>query len=91
VRIGIAGVLFGGAALVALHAWAGLGGADLDVAINGVVYDAVVVCAGLACLTRALRGGPERGAWLAISASIFAWAAGEIWWTLYIEDNPAAP
>ena len=87
----IAAVLFGGAALVALHDWAGLGGAGLDVAINGVVYDAVVVCAGLGCLTRALRGGPERGAWLAISAAIFAWASGEIWWTLYIEDNPSAP
>lgn len=87
----IGAFLFGGAALVALHDWAGIGGAELDVAINGVAYDAVVICAGLACLTRALRGGPERGAWLAISASIFAWAGGEIWWTLYIEDNPSAP
>ncbi len=90
-RIAIAAVLFGGAALVALHDWLGVGGAGLDVAIDGVAYDAVVVCAALACLTRALRGGPERGAWLAISASILAWAAGEIWWTLYIEDNPSAP
>jgi len=91
VRKAIGAVLLGGAAVVALHDWAGVGGAGLDVAINGVVYDAVVVCAGLACLVRALRGGSERGAWLAISASIFAWAAGEIWWTLYIEGNPSAP
>ncbi|HXQ88191.1 MAG TPA: GGDEF domain-containing protein [Solirubrobacterales bacterium] len=90
-RKAIGAVLLGGAAVVALHDWAGVGGAGLDVAINGVVYDAVVVCAGLACLVRALRGGSERGAWLAISASIFAWAAGEIWWTLYIEGNPSAP
>jgi two-component system cell cycle response regulator len=90
-RKAIGAVLFGGATLVALHDWVGIGGAELDVAINGVVYDAVVVCAGLGCLVRALRGGPERGAWFAISASIFAWAAGEIWWTLYIEDNPSAP
>ncbi|HEU5062620.1 MAG TPA: GGDEF domain-containing protein [Solirubrobacterales bacterium] len=83
--------LLGGAALVILHAWAGIGGSDLDFAINGVVYDTVVVAAGLACLTRALRGGPERAAWIAISASIFAWAAGEIWWTAYIEGNPNAP
>jgi diguanylate cyclase (GGDEF)-like protein len=91
VRKAIGAVLFGGATLVALHDWVGVGGAELDVAINGVAYDAVVVCAGLGCLVRALRGGPERGAWLAISASILAWAAGEIWWTLYIEDNPSAP
>ncbi|HWN73099.1 MAG TPA: GGDEF domain-containing protein [Solirubrobacterales bacterium] len=84
-------VLFGGTILVVLHDWVGIGGSNLDVAINGVVYDAVVVSAGLACLARALRGGPERPAWLAIGASILAWAAGEIWWTLYIEGNPDAP
>jgi two-component system cell cycle response regulator len=91
VRKAIAAVLFGGAALVIIHDWIGIGGPEVDVAINGVAYDSVVVCAGLACLTRALRGGPERAAWFAISASIFAWGAGEIWWTLYIEGNPDAP
>jgi len=91
VRKAIAAVLFGGAALVIVHDWIGIGGPEVDVAINGVAYDAVVVCAALACLTRALRGGPERAAWFAISASIFAWGAGEIWWTLYIEGNPDAP
>ncbi|HWO84842.1 MAG TPA: GGDEF domain-containing protein, partial [Solirubrobacterales bacterium] len=90
-RKAIAAVLFGGAALVIVHDWIGIGGPGLDVAINGVAYDAVVLCAALACLTRALRGGPERAAWLAISASIFAWGAGEIWWTLYIEGNANAP
>src|SRR4029078_3224243 len=59
--------------------------------ITEFVYDSVVVCAGLACLTRALRGGPERGAWIAIAAAVLAWGAGEIWWTLYIEGNPDAP
>jgi diguanylate cyclase (GGDEF)-like protein len=91
VRKAIATILFGGATIVALHVWLGIGGSNLDGAINGAVYDAVVVCAGLGCLLRARRGGPERAAWIAISASIFAWAAGEIWWTLYIEGNPAAP
>ena len=86
------GRLFGGAALVILHDWLGIGGSGLDVAINGVVYDAVVVCAGLACLTRALRGGPERGAWLAIGAvdprlGRPARSGGP----LYIEGNPDAP
>jgi two-component system, cell cycle response regulator len=91
VRKAVSAILFGGAALVIVHDWIGIGGSGLDVAINGVVYDAVVVCAGLACLTRALRGGPERAAWLAIGASILAWGAGEIWWTLYIEGNANAP
>jgi diguanylate cyclase (GGDEF)-like protein len=84
-------VLFGGTAVVIAYDWLGIGGSGLSGAVNGVVYDTVVVCAGLACLTRALRDGPERRAWLAIGASILAWAAGEIWWTLYIEGNPNAP
>jgi two-component system, cell cycle response regulator len=91
VRNVVSGILFGGAALVILYDWVGIGGTGLNTAINGVVYDSVVVCAGLACLIRARRGGPERGAWVAIGASILAWAAGEIWWTLYIEGNANAP
>ncbi|HEU5104956.1 MAG TPA: GGDEF domain-containing protein [Solirubrobacterales bacterium] len=87
----VSAVLFGGAALVILHDWVGIGGPALDTAVNGVIYDAVVISAGLACLLRARRGGPERGAWIAIGASILAWAAGEIWWTLYIEGNADAP
>lgn len=87
----VSALLFGGAALVVLHDWVGIGGAGLDTAINGVAYDTVVICAGLACLIRARRGGPERGAWIAIAASIFVWGAGEIWWTLYIEGNASAP
>ena len=87
----IGALLFGGAALVILHDWIGIGGSALDVAINGVAYDTVVVCAGLACLTRARRGGQERAAWIAIAAAVLAWGAGEIWWTLYIENNPNAP
>ena len=90
-RKAIGAVLFGGAGLVVLYDWVGIGGANLGVAINSVVYDAVVVCAGLGCLIRARRGGPERGAWLAISAAVLAWAAGEIWWALYIEGSASPP
>ncbi|HKO37432.1 MAG TPA: GGDEF domain-containing protein [Solirubrobacterales bacterium] len=90
-RLAIGAVLFGSALIVCLHAWIGIGGADLDTAINGVIYDAVIVCAGLACLARALRGRTERAAWLAISAAVLSWAAAEVYWTLYIEGNPDAP
>jgi two-component system cell cycle response regulator len=84
-------VLFGGAVVVALHDWLAVGGSGLDSAINGPLYDAVVVCAGLACLLRARDGGRERAAWLFVAASVLAWAAGEIYWTAYIEGNPDAP
>ena len=84
-------VLFGSASLVALHDWLGLGPSTLDSTINGPLYDAAVVAAGLACLLRAGDAGRERRAWLLIAASILAWGAGEIYWTLYIEGNADAP
>jgi two-component system, cell cycle response regulator len=86
------GVLLGlGAALVVLHDWLGLGGRGLDLAINGVAYDAVVVGAGFACVLRAARGGRERGAWIAFAAAVLAWGAAEVYWTIYIEGNSNAP
>jgi two-component system, cell cycle response regulator len=90
-RIVIGAVLFGGAALVALYDWLAIGDASLADVINGPLYDAVVISAGLACLLRAADAGHERGAWLFIAAAMLAWAAGEIYWTAAIEANPDAP
>ncbi|HEV2859178.1 MAG TPA: GGDEF domain-containing protein [Solirubrobacterales bacterium] len=84
-------VLFGGAAVAILHDWVGIGGGEITSTVNGPIYDAVVAGAGLACLLRASRGGRERPAWLLIAAAVFAWAAAEIYWTLYIEGNAGAP
>ena len=90
-RAAIGVLLFGGTALVIAYDWIGIGGAGLDSAVNSAIYDAVVVSAGFACLLRASRGGRERAAWLATSAAVFAWAAAEIYWALYIEGNASAP
>ena len=84
-------VLFGGALLVALHDWVGIGGGDLDDFVNGPLYDAVIVCAGLACLLKAGSAGRERGAWLALAAAILCWAASEIYWTAALANNPSPP
>jgi diguanylate cyclase (GGDEF)-like protein len=90
-RVTLAAVLFGGTGLVILHNWFGLGGADLDDITGGGLYDSVVVAAGLACLLRAGAIASERRAWVLLGAAILAWAAGEIYWTAYILDNPDAP
>jgi len=84
-------ILLGGTAFVALHDWVGLGGAEFDRAAEGVVYDAVIVSAGLACLVRAARAERERGAWLAIGAAILSWGASEVYWTAVILDDPSPP
>jgi two-component system cell cycle response regulator len=84
-------VLFGGALLVTLHDWLGLGGSGLDSFVNGALYDAVVVSAGLACLLKARGAGRERGAWLAIAAAVLCWAASEIYWTAFLAGDPSPP
>jgi two-component system cell cycle response regulator len=89
-RLGLAFLLLGGTLLVALHAWLGLG-AGLDFAIGGVVYDAVVIGAGFACLVRASAFGQERRAWVLIGAAILSWGAAEVYWTAFIEGNANAP
>jgi two-component system cell cycle response regulator len=90
-RTAIGVVLFGGALLVTLYDWLGLGGSGLDSAVNGPLYDAVVVSAGLACLIKARAGGRERGAWLAIAAAVLCWGASEIYWTAFLVDDPSPP
>jgi two-component system cell cycle response regulator len=86
----LAVLLLGGTAIVALHEWFGLGG-GFDSAISEVLYDAVVLGAGVACLIRAAEYRREHAAWLLIGAAILCWGAAEIYWTAFIENNPSAP
>jgi diguanylate cyclase (GGDEF)-like protein len=80
-----------GTGLAIVHDWMGIGGPGFGDFVNGPAYDAVVVLAGAACLLRARDDRRERLAWIALAASVIVWAAGEIYWTLYIEGNPSAP
>jgi diguanylate cyclase (GGDEF)-like protein len=84
-------VLLGGTTVVALHDWLGIGGTDLDFALGGPVYDAVIVAAGLACFARAAGADRERPAWILIGLAILSWGAAEVYWTAAIEGNPNAP
>ena len=86
----LAVLLLGGTALVAAHDWLGLGG-GVSLTFREGIYDAVVIGAGLACLVRSSAYRRERSAWLLLGAAILAWGAGEVYWSLYIEGNSAAP
>lgn len=90
-RTAVVAVLVAGTAFVALVDWLGVGGSGLESTANGPVYDAVILGAALACLLRAFRTPAERAAWLAIALAVLLWAAAEIYWTLEIDGNPAAP
>jgi diguanylate cyclase (GGDEF)-like protein len=84
-------VLFGGAALVALHDWALLGGSGLDDFVNGPLYDAVILSAGLAALLKADADRAERAAWLLIATAVLAWGAAEVYWTAALEGDATVP
>lgn len=90
-RTAIGVVLFGGTALFVLHNWLGLGDSGIDSIVNEPLYDAVVLSAGLACVLRALRGGPERAAWIMIAATILTQAATEFYWTAAFAGDPSPP
>ncbi len=89
-RGSLAVLLLGGTAIVALYYWVGIGG-GLRFAIGGVLYDAVVLGAGLACLVRASSYGRERAGWTLIGLAILSWGAAEVYWTVAIDGNAAAP
>jgi diguanylate cyclase (GGDEF)-like protein len=89
-RAALAILLLGGTLVVALHHWAGLA-AGLRFEIGGILYDAVVIGAGIACLVRAASFGRERAAWTLIGLAILSWGAAEIYWTAAIDGNPSAP
>jgi two-component system cell cycle response regulator len=89
VRLGLAVLLIGGTAAVALRSWLGI---DAGPGIaSEALYDAVVIGAGIACLVRASAFGRERRAWQLIGAAILSWGAAEVYWTVAIEGNPSAP
>lgn len=87
----LAVVLFGGTAILMLNGWLGVGGPEFDDIAGGPLYDAVVLAAAIGCFVRAQAVRAERWAWVLIGCAILCWAAGEIYWTWFILDNPAAP
>lgn len=89
-RRALAVLLLGGTAVVTAHYWLGVG-EDLDFAIGGPLYAAIVLGAGIACLIRASDYRRERAAWLLIGLAILFWGAAEIYWIAAIENNPSAP
>jgi diguanylate cyclase (GGDEF)-like protein len=89
-RVALAILLLGGTVLIALHYWLGIGG-SLHGALSAIVYDAVVLGAGVACLIRASAFGRERIAWILLGAAILVWGGAEVYWSAVIEGDPNAP
>ncbi|HWC08043.1 MAG TPA: hypothetical protein VG458_03225, partial [Solirubrobacterales bacterium] len=92
-RTAIGVVLVGGTLLIAASDWAGIGGAVFADFVNGPLYAAVVLAAGIACLLKARASRQERGAWISITAAIFVSAVTDTYWAVAYADvaNPPFP
>jgi two-component system cell cycle response regulator len=75
----------------AAHAGFGVGSPGLDDFFQDWVYCGVSVGAGAMCVVRGLAVRRERAAWLVMGAGVFAWAGGDITWTLLLAEDPNPP
>ena len=57
------------------------------------VYNALIFVAGAMCVARAVSTRRERGAWLVLGVGLLAWAAGEAYYSLFLDrmDSPPVP
>jgi diguanylate cyclase (GGDEF)-like protein len=74
----------------ALHALFGLGGASLDGFAKDGVYTAIEFVAVGVCAARVLRRRENRAAWLLICVGLVTWTAGDLVWTIWL-NNVADP
>jgi len=72
-------------------------GLHLDGAFGNIVdqwvYDPMLLLAAAICAARTFAGGRGRYGWLALGAGIASWAAGDVYYThwLYNDPNPPYP
>jgi diguanylate cyclase (GGDEF)-like protein len=75
----------------AVHVAFGVGSPALDDFFQDWIYCGVTVGAGAMCLLRGLAVRRERAAWLVMGAGVFAWAGGDITWTVLLANDPSPP
>jgi diguanylate cyclase (GGDEF)-like protein len=78
-------------AALAMHDLGLLGPSSLDGLFNDWVYNGAEVIAGALVLARALLVRPERGAWMMLALGIAFFAAGDIYYTIVIEQMSSPP
>jgi diguanylate cyclase (GGDEF)-like protein len=75
----------------AAHALFGLGGSALDGFFNKSVYTAIEFAAVALASARVIRDGANRLAWALIAGGLLAWAAGDLVWTVWLDDLAHPP
>ena len=87
-----AGVLLGALVIaLGLHDAGALGGPKLDDFFNVWVYTAIELLVCALVLTRAVTIRQDRGAWLALGIGIAFYTAGDLYYTLFLENAASVP
>jgi diguanylate cyclase (GGDEF)-like protein len=79
-----------GFVVLTLQVEAGFGGAWLARVNNDYTYDGILVLAALNCFVCA-RGRSDRSVWMWVGAAICAWAAGDIYYTWWLDGKANIP
>jgi diguanylate cyclase (GGDEF)-like protein len=77
-------------AFEAFQAATGIGGHTLETVADKYIYTAVELVAVAVCAARAIRRPDDRAAWFCMTVGLVAWTAGDLTWTLWL-DNVASP
>jgi two-component system cell cycle response regulator len=59
--------------------------------LEGLLYAALLIGAGVLCLARAFVATEERGVWLAFGAGLTLWALGDTWWLVFYAEAAEVP
>lgn len=80
-------------ALNLAHTGLGLGGEDLDVALNAWLQNVVLAGACVLASARAAQPGPDRAAGVMLAVGIGCWTLGNLYWNLvlYSAESPPFP
>jgi diguanylate cyclase (GGDEF)-like protein len=66
-------------------------GATAAAFVENVVYHAVLATAVVLCAARAIAVRPRGAAYWALAAGLAAWTVGDLYWTIALSGDPAAP
>ena len=71
----------------------GLGGHALETVADDWVYTTVELVAVAVCAARVIRRREDRAAWALMTLGLIAWTAGDLIWTLWLDNvsNPPFP
>ena len=86
-----ASVALAALALHAAHTGLGVGSPALDELIDEWLYNALMVGAAAACLLRGIVRPGDRAAWLLLGAGALSWSAGDVYFSLFLADDPVTP